>query len=74
MTDNLWLGIIFYTIISTNKEYSEYLILVCLNSKLLSWYYQNIVNNEVGEALAQVKRGHLEILPCLKYIRQFLHH
>jgi hypothetical protein len=41
----------------TNKEYSEYLILACLNSKLLNWYYQNIVNNEVGEALAQVKRG-----------------
>ena len=56
-----------YTIISTNKEYSEYLILACLNSKLLSWYYQNIVNNEVGEALAQVKRGHLEILPMPKY-------
>lgn len=56
-----------YTIISTNKEYSENLILACLNSKLLNWYYQNIVNNEVGEALAQVKRGHLEILPMPKY-------
>jgi hypothetical protein len=56
-----------YTIISTNKEYSEHLILACLNSKLLNWYYQNIVNNEVGEALAQVKRGHLEILPMPKY-------
>ncbi len=56
-----------YTIISTSKEYSEHLILACLNSKLLNWYYQNIVNNEVGEALAQVKRGHLEILPMPKY-------
>lgn len=56
-----------YTIISTNKEYSEHLILACLNSNLLNWYYQNIVNNEVGEALAQVKRGHLEILPIPKY-------
>jgi hypothetical protein len=25
------------------------------------------VNNEVGEALAQVKKGHLEILPMPKY-------
>jgi hypothetical protein len=56
-----------YTIFSTNKEYSEHLILAFLNSKLLNWYYQNIVNNEVGEALAQVKRGHLEILPMPKY-------
>lgn len=55
-----------YTIISTNKEYSEYIILACLNSKLLNWYYQNIVNNEVGEALAQVKRGHLATLPIPK--------
>jgi hypothetical protein len=56
-----------YTIISTNKEYSEHILLACLNSKLLNWYYQNIVNNEVGEALAQVKRGHLEILPIPNY-------
>lgn len=59
-----------YTIISTNKEYSEHLILACLNSKLLNWYYQNIINNEVGEALAQVKRGHLEILPMPKYNKE----
>ncbi len=37
-----------------------------LNSHLLNWYYQNIINNEVGEALAQVKRGHLAILPVPK--------
>jgi len=56
-----------YTIISTNIEFSEYVLLAFLNSKLLNWYYQNIVNNEVGEALAQVKRGHLEILPMPNY-------
>lgn len=56
-----------YTIISTNKQYSEYFLLACLNSKLMNWYYQNIVNNEVGEALAQVKRGHLEVLPIPSY-------
>ena len=33
---------------------------------MLNWYYQNIINNEVGEALAQVKRGHLAILPIPK--------
>lgn len=58
-----------YTITSSHKDYSEPLILACLNSNLLNWYYQNIVNNEVGEALAQVKKGHLEILPVPKYNR-----
>jgi hypothetical protein len=52
-----------YTIISKKSQYSEELILGLLNSYLLNWYYQNIINNEVGEALAQVKRGHLAILP-----------
>ncbi len=52
-----------YTIISQNKNYSEEYILALLNSKFLNWYYQNVINNEVGEALAQVKKGHLSILP-----------
>jgi adenine-specific DNA-methyltransferase len=52
-----------YTIISKNAEYIEEYLLGLLNSKFLNWYYQNIINNEVGEALAQVKRGHLCILP-----------
>jgi len=38
-------------------------VLGCINSKLLNWYYQKIVNPEQGEALAQVKRGHLARLP-----------
>jgi len=60
-----------YTIISKNGDYSESIILGCLNSKLLTWYYQNIINNEVGEALAQVKRGHLAILPLPKISPEF---
>ncbi|HRL93223.1 MAG TPA: TaqI-like C-terminal specificity domain-containing protein [Pseudomonas sp.] len=52
-----------YTVISESSEYSEYVLLALLNSKLLNWYYQNILNNEVGEALAQVKRWHLGVLP-----------
>ncbi len=38
-------------------------ILGLINSKFMNWYYQNIINNEKGEALAQVKRGHIAILP-----------
>jgi adenine-specific DNA-methyltransferase len=52
-----------YTIISIDQAYSEEVLLACINSRMLTWYYQNIINNEVGEALAQVKRGHLSILP-----------
>lgn len=58
-----------YSIISLNKNYPESILLGCLNSKLLNWYYQNVINNEVGEALAQVKRGHLAILPIPKFNR-----
>jgi hypothetical protein len=53
-----------YTIINTSDvNISLKYILGMLNSSFLKWYYQNIVNNERGEALAQVKRGHLAILP-----------
>ncbi|GAA0464228.1 hypothetical protein GCM10008985_21370 [Halococcus dombrowskii] len=34
-----------------------------LNSQLLTWFYQNILNPEVGEALAEVKRKYLAQLP-----------
>jgi hypothetical protein len=30
---------------------------------LINWFYQTILNPEKGEALAQVKRGHLAQLP-----------
>jgi adenine-specific DNA-methyltransferase len=38
-------------------------ILGLLNSRLLNWYYQTIMNPEKGEALAQVKRNHIARLP-----------
>jgi adenine-specific DNA methylase len=38
-------------------------LLGIIDSNFLNWYYQNIINNERGEALAQVKRGHLAVLP-----------
>ena len=39
------------------------LILTILNSRLLTWYFRNILNPEQGKAMAQVKRGHLQLLP-----------
>jgi len=38
-------------------------VLGILNSTLLNWYYQRVLNPEKGEALAQVKRGHIAQLP-----------
>ena len=52
-----------YTIVSKAENYDLKYILGIINSKLMNWYYQNILNNEKGEALAQVKRGHIAQLP-----------
>jgi hypothetical protein len=52
-----------YTIIPHKHEFNILVLLGLLNSKLLGWFYQNVINPEVGEALAQVKRTHLDALP-----------
>ncbi len=52
-----------YTIISKNNNINLKYLLGLINSKLLNWYYQNIINPEKGETLAQVKRGHIAKLP-----------
>ena len=52
-----------YTVVSReNNELSLKYLLGLLNSEFLSWYYQKVINPEVGEALAQVKRGHIAIV------------
>ncbi len=45
-----------------NKFNLKY-ILAILNSKLLTWYFRNFLNPEKGKTMAQVKRGHLQVLP-----------
>ncbi|MBI4834293.1 MAG: N-6 DNA methylase [Planctomycetes bacterium] len=55
-----------YTILPSEKDISLHYILGLLNSRLLNWFYQTIINPEKGEALAQVKRGHLAQLPVRK--------
>jgi len=52
-----------YTIVQKKPEINLRYILGLINSKFLNWYYQNILNPEKGEALAQVKRGHIALLP-----------
>jgi adenine-specific DNA-methyltransferase len=46
-----------------NNDLDLRFILALLNSSFLNWYYQTIINPEKGEALAQVKRGHLAQIP-----------
>ncbi len=52
-----------YTIVAGNNGLALQFVLGLLNSRLLNWYYQKILNPEQGEPLAQVKRGHLAKLP-----------
>ena len=52
-----------YTIIPFESSDNLHILLGLLNSRLLGWFYQNVINPEVGEALAQVKRTHLDALP-----------
>jgi len=54
-----------YTIIDKQNGINLSFLIGLLNSQFLNWYYQNIINSEVGEALAQVKRGHLAIIPIM---------
>ncbi|MBI4647670.1 MAG: hypothetical protein HY738_14055 [Bacteroidia bacterium] len=55
-----------YTILPKKEGINLKYILGLLNSGFLNWYYQNIINPEKGEALAQVKRGHIAQLPIKK--------
>ncbi len=55
-----------YTILPKFPSINLRYILGLINSKLMNWYYQNLLNSEKGEALAQVKRGHIAMLPILK--------
>ncbi|MBD2232544.1 Eco57I restriction-modification methylase domain-containing protein [Phormidium tenue] len=52
-----------YTIVPRDENLSLRFLLGVINSKLLNWFYQKIVNSEEGEALAQVKREHIASLP-----------
>ncbi|HQT36811.1 MAG TPA: TaqI-like C-terminal specificity domain-containing protein, partial [Sulfuricurvum sp.] len=52
-----------YVIRNDEKNINLKYLLALINSKLLTWFYRNIINPEEGKALAQVKRGHLQILP-----------
>ena len=52
-----------WTIIGRRDNINLKYCLGLLNSKLLNWIHQTVINPEKGEALAEVKRGHLAKLP-----------
>jgi adenine-specific DNA-methyltransferase len=54
-----------YTIMPRDRGTDLRFVLGLLNSTLLNWFYQKALNPEEGEALAQVKRGHLARLPIV---------
>jgi hypothetical protein len=54
-----------YVIRDDNNQISIKGLLAVINSKLLTWYYQKVINSEVGKTMAQVKRGHLLLLPVI---------
>ncbi len=58
-----------YTIRQKSQKYTLRSLLALLNSSVLRWYYQTVVNPERGEALAQVKKGHLVQLPIPEMTR-----
>jgi len=54
-----------YSIVPRQNDLDLRFILGVMNSKLLQWFYAKVINPETGEALAQVKRGHLAQLPIV---------
>jgi hypothetical protein len=52
-----------FTIVPHSPRSPLLFALAAINSSVLNWYYQNCVNPEKGEALAEVKKGHLTQLP-----------
>ncbi len=51
-----------HVLVKKVSEVSTHYLLGVLNSKLMNWYYQ-ILNPEAGEALAEVKKTNVAILP-----------
>ncbi|GGM74015.1 hypothetical protein J2752_002633 [Halarchaeum rubridurum] len=61
-----------YTILPRKESYNIHLINALYNSKFLNWYYQNIINPEKGETLAEVRKGYLVQLPLPEEDNQYV--
>ena len=52
-----------FTIVPRSNAAPTKFALAALNSSVLNWFYQTCINPEKGEALAEIKKGHLTQLP-----------
>jgi hypothetical protein len=52
-----------FTVVPREASGPTRFALAALNSSVLNWYYQTCINPEKGEALAEIKKGHLTRLP-----------
>jgi adenine-specific DNA-methyltransferase len=52
-----------FTMVPRGDDVPTRFALAALNSSVLNWFYQTCVNPEKGEALAEIKKGHLTQLP-----------
>lgn len=52
-----------FTIVPRRADSPTKFALAALNSSVLNWFYQTCINPEKGEALAEIKKGHLTQLP-----------
>lgn len=52
-----------FTIVPKSSRAPLRFALAAINSSVMNWYYQTCINPEKGEALAEVKKGHLTQLP-----------
>lgn len=61
-----------YTILPKKELYNVHLISALYNSTFLNWYYQNIINPEKGETLAEVRKGYIVQLPLPELDNQYI--
>lgn len=52
-----------FTVVPKSINAPTFFALAAINSSVLNWFYQTCINPERGEALAEVKKGHLTQLP-----------
>ena len=52
-----------FTVVPVSSNAPTFFALAAINSSVLNWFYQTCINPEKGEALAEIKKGHLIQLP-----------
>jgi hypothetical protein len=61
-----------HVILPRASTYNLSFILAIINSTFANWYYQNVINPEKGETLAEVKRGYVVQLPVPEFESDYI--